>query len=127
MITTTELKLNEESHKIMKITKKNCSNLVIMKNEYVLITSECMKLEFTKKYGLFVPFVKFGCNVLKSNLAIGTFNRVIGMLCLENDTSKYFDHPILDDHLNNGVFVDKEKDIPIILQIAKDDIHYLYD
>lgn len=127
MITSTELKLNEEYHKIMKITKKKCSNLVIMKNEYVIITSECMKLEFTKKYGLYVPFVKFGCNVLKSTLAIEIFHRVIGMLCLENDTSKYFENPIFDDHLNNGIFVDKEEDIPIILQIANDDIQYLYD
>ena len=127
MITTTELKLNEGYHKVMKVTKGKYSNLVIMKYSYVIIIGECMQLAFTKKHGLFAPFVKFGCNVIKPGLAIGTFNRVVGMLCAEKVTSKYFENPCIEDHLNHGVFVDKEKDIPFIKQLAKEDIQYLYE
>lgn len=127
MITTTELKLNDDYHKIMKVTKDKYSNLVIMKKNYVCIIGECTNALFTTKYGLCTPFVKFGCNVIKPNIAFGTFNRVVGMLCAEKVTSKYFKNPCIEDHLKHGVFVDKEKDILFITQLAKEDIHYLYE
>lgn len=77
---------------------KGCEvNLIVLSHEFVVVTSLTKVVDGT-------PFIKLAKLCKSYREAKVEFQHVIGKMCLKDRTSKYFDNPNYNEHLNNGSF-----------------------
>lgn len=94
----------------MEISKGKNTNLVLLSHEYVVIVDRSILCGCE-------PFVKLAKMYNSHNQAYDEWLRVIGKMCKKDCTSKYFDNPVMGEHMSNGRFPAFAKDT--IMKIAK--------